>query len=58
MVCTVTMLQMGLPHVNILTKMDELKRYSDKLDFNINFYSEVMDLNYLLERLNEDHLPQ
>lgn len=54
MVCTTTMLQLGLPHVNVMTKLDEMKRFSDKLDFNINFYTEVLDLNYLLERLNED----
>lgn len=54
MVCTTTMLQLGLPHVNVMTKLDEMKRFSDKLDFNINFYTEVLDLNYLLERLNDD----
>jgi len=59
MVCTVTMLQLGLPHVNIMTKLDEMKRFSDKLDFNINFYTEVLNLNYLLENLDEDNiLPQ
>lgn len=54
MVCTLTMLQLGLPHVNVMTKLDEVKRFKDKLDFNIDFYTQVLDLNYLLERLNED----
>lgn len=58
MVCTNTMLQLGLPHVNVLTKLDEMKKFQDKLDFNIDFYTEVLDLNYLLEKLNEDTLPQ
>ncbi len=58
MVCTNTMLQLGLPHVNVLTKLDEMKKFQDKLDFNIDFYTEVLDLNYLLEKLNEDTNPQ
>jgi hypothetical protein len=59
MVCTITMLQLGLPHVNVMTKLDEMKLYKTKLDFNLNFYMEVLDLNYLLEKLNENNkLPQ
>lgn len=54
MVCTSTMLNLGLPHVNIMTKLDELKRFSDKLDFNLDFYTDVLDLKYLLEKLDED----
>ncbi|XP_043482122.1 GPN-loop GTPase 2 [Leptopilina heterotoma] len=56
MVCTSTMLNLGLPHVNIMTKLDELKRFSDKLDFNLDFYTDVLDLKYLLEKLDEDPL--
>ncbi|KAI4484808.1 hypothetical protein M0804_007374 [Polistes exclamans] len=52
--CTTTMLQIGLPHVNIMTKFDEMKKFKDQLDFNIDFYTEVLDLNYLLEKLDED----
>lgn len=48
------MLQLGLPHVNIMTKFDEMKKFSDRLAFNIDFYTEVLDLNYLLEKLDED----
>ncbi|XP_014616870.1 PREDICTED: GPN-loop GTPase 2 [Polistes canadensis] len=51
--CTTTMLQIGLPHVNIMTKFDEMKKFKDQLDFNIDFYTEVLDLNYLLEKLDE-----
>lgn len=51
--CTTTMLQLGLPHINIMTKIDQMKKYSHKLDFNIDFYTEVLDLNYLLEKLDE-----
>ncbi|XP_033210583.1 GPN-loop GTPase 2 [Belonocnema kinseyi] len=56
MVCTSTMLNLGLPHVNIMTKFDEMKRFSDQLDFNIDFYTEVLDLKYLLDKLDEDPL--
>lgn len=54
MLCTSTMLQLGLPHVNILTKLDQMKKFEDQLTFNIDFYTEVLDLRYLLEKLDED----
>lgn len=47
-----TMLQMGLPHVNVLSKADLLKKFESKLAFNIDFYTEVLDLKYLLESLD------
>lgn len=46
------MLQMGLPHVNVLSKADLLKQYELKLAFNIDFYTEVLDLKYLLDALD------
>ncbi|XP_070171724.1 GPN-loop GTPase 2 [Polyergus mexicanus] len=52
--CTTVMLQMGLPHVNVMTKFDEMKKFKDCLAFNIDYYTEVLDLNYLLEQLDED----
>ncbi|XP_046749031.1 GPN-loop GTPase 2 [Diprion similis] len=54
MLCTSTMLHIGLPHINVLTKIDEMKKFSDRLAFNFEFYTEVLDLQYLLEKLNED----
>lgn len=48
------MLKIGLPHINILTKADLLKEHSDKLQFGIDFFTEVLDLNYLLDCLDED----
>lgn len=45
------MLQMGLPHVNVLSKADLLKQHQSKLHFNLDFYTEVLDLKYLLEAL-------
>ncbi|KAK8090578.1 GTP binding protein, partial [Apiospora phragmitis] len=49
------MLQMDLPHINVLTKIDKLSSY-DPLPFNLDYYTEVQDLNYLLPSL-EDEAP-
>ncbi|TPX34010.1 hypothetical protein SmJEL517_g03249 [Synchytrium microbalum] len=46
------MLKLELPHVNVLSKVDLMETY-DKLDFKIDFYMEVQDLSYLLDKLNE-----
>ncbi|ORX50781.1 hypothetical protein BCR36DRAFT_352177 [Piromyces finnis] len=48
------MLQLGLPHVNVLSKVDLMESYG-KLAFNLDFYTEVQDLHYLLEQLNSDN---
>jgi GPN-loop GTPase len=48
-----TMLQMDLPHINVLTKIDNLSKYPD-LPFNLDFYTEVQDLNYLLPYLSTE----
>lgn len=48
------MLHLGLPHVNLLSKMDVMHQYKDKLLFGIDFYTDVLDLQYLLEALDED----
>ncbi|KAI1170347.1 hypothetical protein F4777DRAFT_583979 [Nemania sp. FL0916] len=40
------MLQMDLPHINVLTKIDKISSY-DPLPFNLDFYTEVEDLSYL-----------
>ena len=47
-----TMLQMGLPHVNVLSKADQIKEHQSKLLFNLDFYTEVLDLKFLLEALD------
>ncbi|KAG8808358.1 hypothetical protein FRC17_003990 [Serendipita sp. 399] len=43
------MLQLELPHVNVLSKIDLLSQF----DFNLDYYTEVQDLSYL-----ENSLPQ
>ncbi|XP_026671482.1 GPN-loop GTPase 2 isoform X2 [Ceratina calcarata] len=52
--CTTTMLKLSQPHVNVMTKFDEVKKFSHRLDFNIDFYTEVLDLGYLLDKLDTD----
>jgi hypothetical protein len=47
------MLQMDLPHLNVLTKIDNLRNYPN-LPFNLDFYTEVQDLNYLLPLLSKE----
>jgi GPN-loop GTPase len=44
------MLQLDLPHLNVLTKIDKLVSYAP-LPFNLDFYTEVHDLTYLLPAL-------
>lgn len=48
-----TMLQIALPHINVLSKADLLKKNSSMLHFGLDFYTDVLDLNYLLELLDE-----
>lgn len=48
-----SMLQLDLPHINVLSKIDLLSNYSG-MDFNLDFYTEVQDLSYLLPRLEAD----
>lgn len=45
------MLQLELPHVNVLSKMDLITQYGD-LPFNLEYYTEVQDLGYLMDSLD------
>ncbi|GAB0094894.1 GPN-loop GTPase 2 [Sergentomyia squamirostris] len=47
-----TMLQMALPQVNVLSKADMLKQFQSKLAFGMDFYTEVLDLQFLLDALD------
>nr|ASF90269.1 hypothetical protein SPAR03058 [Bartheletia paradoxa] len=49
-----TMLQLELPHVNVLSKVDLITSYGD-LPFNLDYYTEVQDLSYLSHDL--DRMP-
>jgi hypothetical protein len=48
------MLQMDLPHLNVLTKIDKISSYAP-LPFNLDFYTEVQDLSYLLPHLAQEN---
>ncbi|XP_042194808.1 GPN-loop GTPase 2 [Callorhinchus milii] len=48
-----TMLNVELPHINILSKMDLIEQFG-KLAFNLDYYTEVLDLSYLLDHLASD----
>lgn len=45
-----TMMHMELPHVNILSKMD-LAEKNGKFAFNLEYYTEVLDLSKLLQSI-------
>lgn len=48
------MLQMDLPHLNVLTKIDKLASYAP-LPFNLDYYTEVQDLSYLVPHLAQEN---
>ena len=48
-----SMLQMDLTQLNVLTKIDKLSSYGP-LPFNLDFYTEVHDLSYLLPHLESE----
>ena len=47
------MLQLDFPHLNVLTKIDKLSSYPP-LPFNLDFYTELQDLSYLLPHLQSE----
>ncbi|CAH0476622.1 unnamed protein product [Peronospora belbahrii] len=47
-----SMVRLELPHINVLSKIDLIQQYG-KLAFNLDFYTDVLDLRYLLNRLDE-----
>lgn len=50
------MTQLELPHVNILSKMDLIELYG-QLEFGLEFYTDVLDLSYILPRLKQASNP-
>ncbi|KAK8869866.1 hypothetical protein IAR55_000434 [Kwoniella newhampshirensis] len=47
------MLQMEMPHVNVLSKIDLISTYGE-LPFDLSYYTEVQDLSYLLAKLDSE----
>ncbi|KAF9128016.1 GPN-loop GTPase 2 [Mortierella sp. 14UC] len=52
-----TMLQLELPHVNVLSKVDLIETYG-RLPMALDFYTNVADLSYLQYHLNQDPFMQ
>lgn len=48
-----SMLQMSLPQINVISKIDKLKSYG-KLPFRLNYYTEVQDLEFLTPLLEKE----
>jgi hypothetical protein len=47
------MLQLELPHINVLSKIDLIER-NGKLPFNLEYYTDVLDLSYLINRMEDE----
>lgn len=47
------MIQMDMPHVNVLSKIDKVSAY-DELPFNLEYYTDVDDLTYLTPHLESE----
>eukprot|EP00878_Enallax_costatus_P013672 GHUV01014296.1.p1 GENE.GHUV01014296.1~~GHUV01014296.1.p1 ORF type:complete len:362 (+),score=111.59 GHUV01014296.1:348-1433(+) len=52
-----TMLHLELPQVNVLSKMDLVKQYG-QLAFNLDYYTEVQDLGYLVHSMGHGPFSQ
>jgi len=51
------MMQLELPHVNVLSKIDMLMDHNDDLAFTLDYYSGVYDLSHLLLTLHTNDHP-
>jgi len=49
-----SMLNLEMPQVNVLSKVDLIEKFQSKTSFDLEFYTEVLDLSYLTELLDED----
>jgi hypothetical protein len=45
-------MQLELPHINVLSKIDLLSTYGE-LPFDLRYYTEVQDMSYLLDSLDK-----
>lgn len=53
MVSLSTMCHLELPHINVLSKIDLIEQFGD-LPFGLEFFTDVLDLEYLMEHLESD----
>jgi GTPase SAR1 family protein len=54
LLCLRSMLHLPFPLVNVLTKIDNLAKTTEPLPFNLDYYTEVQDLDYLLPHLEAE----
>lgn len=47
-------MQLELPHINVLSKIDLLSSYGE-LPFDLRYYTEVQDMSYLLDSLDKQN---
>lgn len=47
------MIRLELPHVNVLSKVDLIEDYGN-LDFNLEFYTDVQNLSYLMDHFKDE----
>ncbi len=47
------MLHISTPHLNVLTKVDLAEKHG-RLPFNLDYYTDVLDLSYIVDCLEED----
>lgn len=54
--CLSSMVHIELPFVNVLSKIDLSEKFG-KIAFSLNYYTEVLDLNYLLDTIDDERQP-
>jgi len=54
LLCLRSMLHLPFPLVNVLTKIDNLAKTTEPLPFNLDYYTEVQDLDYMLPHLEAE----
>lgn len=54
LLCLRSMLHLPFPLVNVLTKIDNLAKTAEPLPFNLDYYTEVQDLDYMLPHLEAE----
>merc|ERR1712039_854966 len=51
------MMQLELPHINVLSKIDMVMDHTDDLSFRLDYYAEVDNLSHLLRTLQTNRHP-
>jgi hypothetical protein len=52
MLCLSTMMRLGFAHINVLSKVDLVEKFGP-LAYNLDFYTEVQDLAYLIDHVED-----